>query len=167
MKAKELREAFSKHSNEELIGLLVKIYRGDAQAQHEIESFLSEESVDDKLLAINDAIETLSQRTAGEVKLLLSDYIRVEKDRDKRIELIYSFIEATIVAYEKNECDHRMVMLASSYYGRTVKMMNKGLWDSFFERTYAIADKFYAIPMEAGIQAVRYYQEVKRRMDSE
>lgn len=167
MKSKELREALSKHSNEELIGLLVKMYRGDAQAQQEIESFISDKSADDRLLAVNDAIDTLSHHTAGEVKALLCDYIRVEKDRDKRIEMIYSFIEATIAAYEKNECDHRMVMLASSNYGKAVKLMNKELWDSFFERTYEIADKFYAIPMEAGIQAVRYYQEVKKRMDSE
>ena len=89
--------------------------------------------------------------------------MKFEKNKKRRIDALYLFVEAALTAYSNQECDHRMIMFASSSYGRAIKMMNKELWDIFFERSYSIAEQFYAIPMEAGEQAVRYYQEAKNR----
>lgn len=162
--AKELKETLSTYPQEVLINLLAKIYHMDGAARKEIDFFLQGvDCLDERLAEVIKSVQELSRHSAGEIKALFAEYMKTEKNRKKRIDVLYFFIETALTSYSNQECDHRMIMFASSSYGRAVKMMDKELWDIFFEKSYSIAEQFYAIPMEAGVQAVRYYQEAKNK----
>ena len=167
-KAKELKEALSQHPYEDIVNLLVKAYRLSPDVQREVDHFLRGENyTDDKLNVLIAYINNLPQHSAGTFKSLISEYMKVEKDKKKRIDLIFHFVEAALVAYGKGQCDHRMIMYASSIYGKAVKMMNQKLWNWYLEQAYSIAGAFYETGLEAGVQAVLYYREVKGKFEKE
>ncbi len=162
--AMELKKALWSYPHEVLVDLLAKIYRTDEAARKEIDFLLQgSEYLDEKLTEVKKCVQELPHHSAGEIKSMFSEYMKFEKNKKKRINALYFFIETALTAYRNQECDHRMIMFASSSYGRAIKMMDKELWDIFFERSFSIAEQFYAIPMEAGEQAVRYYQETKNK----
>ncbi len=167
-KVQELRTALSQYPYEDIVNLLVKAYRLSPDVQREVDHFLQGESyTDDKLSVIIAYINNLSQHSAGTFKTLIAEYIKVEEDKKKRIDLIFHFAEAALVAYNDDKCDHRMVMYASSIYGKAVKMMNRELWNEYLEQAYSIAGAFYETGLEAGVQAVLYYREVKEKFDKD
>ena len=164
MNSKELKSALSCCPQEVLIDLLARLYRVDEKARKEIDLLLrGPGEMKDRKAEVIECVQNLSRHSAGEVKALLSDYMKAEKDKKTRIEALYCFIEAALAAYSNQECDHRMIMFASASYGKAINMMDQELWNTFFERSYSIAERFYSIPMEACLQAVRYYQGAKKQ----
>lgn len=160
----ELKEALWGYPQEVLVDLMAKLYRTDEAVRREIDFLLQgSEYLDERLVEVKKCVQELPRHSAKEIKALLAEYMKFEKNKKKRIDVLYLFIEAALTAYFNQKCDHRMIMSASSSYGKAIKMMDEELWNGFFERSFSIAEQFYAIPMEAGEQAVRYYQEAKNR----
>ena len=63
----------------------------------------------------------------------LEAYIKAEKDKRNRINAHFLFADAALKTYERKECDHRVLMVVSLFYGKAVRMMDLELWDEYLE----------------------------------
>lgn len=118
--AMELKEALWGYPKEVLVDLLAKLYRADGTARKEID-FLMQGSayLDERLAEVKGCVQELPHYSAGEIKALFVEYMKFEKNKKKRIEALYFFIESALTAYLDQKCDHRMIMFASSSYGKS------------------------------------------------
>ena len=162
----ELKERLLSFPPEKLAGIIAKYYSKDDGIRRDVDILLSSVQGGEIILTeLREMIDQMKYYPASAFKDKLAAYMRAEKDKRKRIEAYYLFIESALTEYEQKQCDHRMIMVASACYGKAVKMMDDELWKDFFDRTFAIAKRFDEIPLSSAVQAIWYYQEKKMEYD--
>lgn len=154
-----LRKRLSQLSQDELVNLVVDLYRYHPEVQSHInQAAVTKDAPDDVLSHMEDY-------SPGECKTALAAYIKTIKDKKSRVLYYYDFIEW--ILDRKDTVDHRFISVASASYGKAMDILvkNKELWDELLERTYAIATRFYEMDGAVPYKAVEYYARVKRGFD--
>lgn len=188
----DLKRRLSKYSKDKLISLLVKAYGRDTETRRDVDKLIqSEKSTDDQVEELKNALEHIDRHPAAFYKDMLEAYAKTEKDKRKRIEAYFMLCDAVVPARSSvsslpsepselsepsggvaggsikgSRVDHRLIMVASSYYGKAVRMMDEELWAEMKDRAYDLAERFYQIPMDTAFQAVRYYQVMKDKFET-
>lgn len=154
-----LRKRLNQLSQEELIELIITLYRYYPEVQSPVNQVVVTKDSPD------DVLSHMEEYSPGECKNALAAHIKSIKDKKERVLFYYDFIEW--ILDRKDTIDFRFISVASASFGKAMDILakNKELWDELLERTYAIAVRFYGMDGAVPYKAVEYYMKVKRGFD--